>query len=355
MDCEFVIIGNSPMAALLAGSLTKIHGRETALIGQFRHVLQPISGFDISFAPITRPQTLKLLQENIPILKDLLRDFSSNTPFETIDPLLIARTEHSKNALLHIKNVASHYGFIMEKQAHDEGILLSLQVRDITRIMRRSFFAGLSNWLKRHKIKHFATTEIEIKQTSRGGIKINGFDEVVFAKKIVFVDDEAILSNMNEQDLHNNFFKVATSSLMVEPINKIKNSTIILADEGAIIHQHKDRAIDFVANDILDNVYKVICDNLNGYNLRLAGKAQFISLASRDGAGIFGNISGKKISYIGGFGTSGAFLTPVMARILIGEGSEFEHTYFAARKPAKADKQRINIAEYCPLPAKSLS
>ncbi|MCF6344592.1 MAG: hypothetical protein L3J15_07985 [Devosiaceae bacterium] len=347
MSFEFAIIGNTPMAALLACSLSKIYGRETALIGQFAHSLLPSHGFDISVDIITQPQTWRLIKENISPFEDLLKDFSNEAAYEKIDPLFIVRSQKSANALNHARNVAGLYGFSIEKQELTKGVMQSIQFRDAIRIKQRSMFAGLDDWLSRNNVKHLGTNNIELKRSASGGTKIISLKEVIISKFIIFVGDEAILNYMPQKDIGNNFFKTTTNALMLEPVKKLKSSTIINIDSNSILFQHTNGAIDCTSRDDFTDIYNIISnDGGNNRQIRLAGKAQFSSLISKDGAGVFGSLSGAKLSYIGGFGTSGAFLTPAMARILVGKGNDFENEYFAKRKPKLNEKLRPDISEF---------
>ncbi len=347
MSFEFAIIGNTPMAALLACSLSKLYGRETALIGQFAHSLLPSHGFDISVDTITQPQTWRLIKENMSPFEGLLKDFSNKEVYEKVDPIFIARSQKSANALNHARNVANLYGFSIEKQELTKGVMQSIQFRDAIRIKRRSMFTGLDDWLSRNNVKLLDTNNIELKRGASGGTKITSANEAIVAKRIIFVGDEAILNYMPQKDIGNNFFKIATNTLMLEPVKKLKNSTIINIDDGSILFQHANGTIDCTSRDDFTNISHIISnDGENNRHIKLAGKAQFSSLISKDGAGVFGSLLGTKLSYIGGFGTSGAFLTPLMAKILVGRGNDFENEYFAKRKPKLNEKLRPDISEF---------
>lgn len=347
MSFEFAIIGNTPMAALLACSLSKLYGRKTALIGQFAHSLLPSHGFDISVDIITQPQTWRLIKENISPFEDLLKDFSNEAVYEKIDPIFIARSPKSADALNHARNVASLYGFSIEKQELTKRVMQSIQFRDAIRIKRRSMFAGLDNWLDRNNVKQINTNNIELKRSAGGLTKIICANETIISKRMVFVDDEAILNYMPQKYIINNFFKIATNALMLEPVKKLKNSTIINIDDNSILFQHANGTIDCTSQNDFTNISNIISnDRENNKHIKLAGKAQFSSIISKDGAGVFGSLSGAKLLYIGGFGTSGAFLTPAMAKILVGKGSEFENEYFAKRKAKLNEELRPNISEF---------
>ncbi len=347
MNFEFTIFGNTPLAALLACSLSKLYGRETALLGQFAHSSLPSHGFDISVDIITQPQTWRLIKKNISPFEDLLKDFSNETVYEKIDPIFIARSKKSADALNHARNVAGLYGFSIEKQELTKGVMQSIQFRDAIRIKRRSMFAGLDSWLNRNNVKLLNANNIELKRNASGVVKIISANETIVSKHIVFVDDEAILNHIPQKDISNNFFKTTTNALMLEPAKKLKSSTIINIDDSSILFQHANGAIDCTSQDDFTSISNIINSyGKNNRDIKLAGKAQFSSIISKDGAGVFGSLSGTKLSYIGGFGTSGAFLTPTMAKILVGKGNDFENEYFAKRKPKLNEKLRPNISEF---------
>ncbi len=354
INCEFAIFGSSPLAAILACSLSKIHKRETIIFTALSSPLLPIRQFDCSADLITRPQSWRILQENIPQLQQLLKDFplspnsSFSHPLELINPLFIAKEKKGAIALNHMRNIAQYYGFILEGQPIGQNIEQAILMRDILMLNQRIFALGVKEWLEKNNVKILFPQNIAIKTDFRTGIKIISENKNIIAKRLIFVGSEPVLNFMNAKERLLNFRKVLTTSLMIEPTEKIVHTTIFDVDNDSILHQEISGTVNIIhhGGEGESNFLAGYFEEQEETNINIAGKTQFENIVSRDGAGVFGSVNGKKISFLAGFGKIGIFLVPAIARMILSKVTEFEREYFTARRPRKNRKIRSDIVDY---------
>ncbi len=357
INCEFAIFGSSPLAIMLACSLSKIHKRETIIFANLASPLLPIRQFDCSADLITRPQSWRILGENIPQLQQLLKDFplspnsSSSHPLELINPLFIAREKRGALALNHMRNIAQYYGFILEGQPIKQNIEQIILMRDILMLNQRIFSMGIKEWLAKNNVKILPSQNTKIKTNFSAGIKFISENKNIIAKRLIFVDDEAILNFMPAKERLLNFKKIPTSSLMVGTMEKIIHTTIFDVDNGSIFYREPSGIVNIIHHEEggEGNFIADYFEEREKLDINITGKAQFENIISRDGAGIFGSVKEKKISFLAGFGKIGIFLVPAIARMILSKATEFEYEYFTARQPRKDKKIRSNIADYTAL------
>ncbi len=351
MNVDFAIIGSSPKAAILACMLAKTHAKSVLLISKDPHNLRPQHGFDISVAPITNPKTWKILKSNIPKTIEFMNKTSSKNIktkiTERIDPLFITTEQAGKTAFSHCRNLATGYGFNVEKQAQSEQFLSSYKFTDATRLLRRPFFASLEQRLKNCNVQRLDPNKIRIKN-KKDDIEITSNKISYYAKQVVLVDDNALLNHLPDADISTQFIKTSIFGFLSEPIKSIKNPIIFNIDNGLIIHQRENGSLDCLAPKNKQTLEQQICLMLNKeQSTRIAGKTQFNKLYSPDGAPLFGKIGRSRYISICNFGTTGLFQTPAIAAMLSENSNEFEQQYFSSLAPKSKTHKRENIAQYC--------
>ena len=63
---DFVVVGSTPLARLVAGLLASVHGKTVVFSGESQSGYRLPRGLDLSVAPITRPETWALLKAVLP-------------------------------------------------------------------------------------------------------------------------------------------------------------------------------------------------------------------------------------------------------------------------------------------------
>lgn len=355
MDIEFALIGSTPFAACLAGMLAKAHGRSVCWARAFPHPLQPQRGFDISIAPIIRPDTWKLLRENIPQMVSFLADIGPTPVSERIDPLLVATGRPGTDILAHMRPLAGANGFPMERQATSGDFVSSYRLRDATRILRRPLANVLPDWLAANGVHTIPALE-NIKRTGGKYFLTNAGGEEISAKRVILADDASIVDLAEPEDLLQNFTMVSMSGILAEPVHRMKSSIIHDVGTGMIIYQREDGALDAVAPGNVAHLGQNVSKNLrNGEDIRLAGRASFSMLRTADGGPLFGRLRHSKMVAISGLGPTSLFQVPAIARLLAEEASEEEQAYFTERGLGKSGRKRHNIGEFVPVGETSAS
>jgi len=347
MNVEFAVLGSTPMAAVLAGALAKLHGRKVSWVGRFAHPLRPQRGFDMSVSPLTRPETWQLLRECTPEFTALVDGMEVT---ERVDPLFVARQHHGVELISHMHNIAAGFGYSIERQAISDEYSLAVQFRDAVRVLRRPFAQLAQNWLTECGVHVVPTNDVSIQQKKSGVLHLKGIGETIVAQQVVLADDDAIFLHAKPQQIASYFSTVPTLGYLIEPVGEMKSSVVHDVESGLTIYQRKNGALDCVAPDLSQNIESRICSHVDrGNSVRLAGKTNFEVLRSKDGAAFVGEIGSAKPVLLGGFGATGLFQTPAIARLLTGNGTDFEKSYFEARRIAKNLDVRTNIAEFLPL------
>ena len=346
MNVEFAILGSTPMAAVLAGALSKLHGRSVCWAGRFAHPLRPQRGFDMSVSPLTRPETWQLLRECTPEFTDLVAGMEVT---ERVDPLFVARQDHGTEVISHMQHVAAGFGYSIERQAISDDYSLAVQFRDAVRLLRRPFAKSAQNWLTECGVHVVPTNDVSVLQKKSGVLHLEGNGETIVAQHVVLADDDAIFLHAKPQQVASYFSTVPTVGYLIEPVGEMKGSVVHDVDSGLTIYQRKNGALDCVASDLSQDIEAIICDHVGRDNsVRLAGKTNFGTLCSKDGAAFVGELRPAKPILLGGFGATGLFQTPAIARLLTENATNFEKSYFDARRPAKSPGDRADIAEFLP-------
>jgi len=346
MNVDFAIIGSTPKAAILACMLAKTHGHDVALIADFPSTLRPQHGFDISIAPITRPQTWNLLKENISQTKDFLHKTSNTNVIERVDPVFVATNKNGDIALSYMRNIALAFGFMSESQAISDRFISSYQFRDATRLLRRPFFTSLNARLDKCGVKTFSREKLKLKNIKKE-TQIILKEKKFFAKQIILADDRAIEEFLSPSEITKQFKTITTQGFLVEPTEKIKSSVMFNLDSGLIIHQRNNNSLDCLAPKTKISLEQKICQMTNKNQiLRLAGKTQFSTLISQNDAPIIGKIARSKYISLASFGEVGLFLTPAIARYLDNNATSFEKQYFEDHAPKTSKNLRTNITEF---------
>ena len=150
MAFDFAIFGSSPLALLLGGMLATTHGKSICLIGDPWSPWPLQRRFDTAFLPATRPATWSLLragsQETVKIINGIGKGL-----VEHLDPLLIAETPQSLEAIAHMRAVATGVGYAMERVA-DRGLTepaAAGRLRDVPALVHGKAEPAISQWFDR--------------------------------------------------------------------------------------------------------------------------------------------------------------------------------------------------------------
>lgn len=343
---DFIIVGSSPLSAVLAGVLSQSHGARVGWIGEFRHQLRPQNGFDISADALTRPETWQMLRTCVPQAVQILSQIGDGKVVERVDTLMVSKTNAGEEALAHIRNIAPAYDVRAEREANSENFRAGYRFRDMTRVLRRPLIAALPAWLKKQKVEQLSAKDLNFVSQRDGLVRVEAPGQKLLSKAVWLCDNEALMSYARPDDLEKMFMQRAMTSLLLEPTKALQSAVIYSIDTGLTIYQRASGALDCVGWGTSDSVGTAAASLLaHDTPLRLAGKSHFQVLKSRDGGSIVGAPRAGGVFYLGGFGTTGLFQIPAIARFLADAASPFEIAYFSSRAPAKR-YPRDNVGEF---------
>jgi hypothetical protein len=235
------ILGSSPLAALLAGLLAADHSRNVLWVRDSRR--QSLLPRDIatSVAPITRPETWRLLQATTAETSRRLARLDG-AMLERSDALFYARQSYPRTALLHMRHTATAYGHAVESDVSNgaEG-RLALRMRDALSLGRARFWKAILPWLERSGVTFVDDTIAVAPARGRVGD--------VVCDRIVLADDTAIRTHVDPAEIAAFGRETAYRSVLTAPVGPLPAPLIFNADADVQIHQRANGTLEIIARD----------------------------------------------------------------------------------------------------------
>lgn len=339
---DFAIFGDEPLAWLLAGLLAIRHRRSVVLAPGHAASFGLQRSFDLSVAPITRPETWALLRTAVPETAKLLISIGGRSVLHRIDPIFFAETAAGRKALGHVEHMAEGFGHQVERLGRQaNSARAAARFSDAVFIDRARLAPALRRWVANAGVK-VAPSDIATFDAT-GGASIEA-DQVLSAARSVLVGSEAVLRHGGE--LPPILRAVPATAVLTEPNTAMQSPYMHELDTGVILTQPRSKAIVGVSPGTLPEVLPQIGRLLSLHeHLRLAGRSEFRRLITTDGAGYFGKTEAGPDVILGADATT-AFLAPALARWLAGSPTTEEAAYFAAR--GVRDPNHSRVAEFSP-------
>ncbi|HEY4203291.1 MAG TPA: hypothetical protein VGM83_22275 [Devosiaceae bacterium] len=314
---DVVIRGSTPLAALLAGLLASVHGRRIALASDGNAAFGLVRDIDLSAALFTRPATWELLQAATPETIRLIEKMGARTALGRCDAIFVAETEAGREVLGHFGHMSAGFGQIAERLS-DGGFVpdaAALRLRDVTLINRSLLQPRMEAWL------------------DQAGVVRSGGD--LEATMVVLADDTAILAHGLVEPLG----EIAMNSVLTEPLPPLRAPVLNFIDRAGLLMQRADRSVIGVGHGDIGATLA------HGQVAHRAGESHFRGVFSRDGAPVIGPLAAGGPMVFAGLGTVGAFLAPVLARLIAGDATPAEQAWCLAHAPTA---NRAVIAEFVP-------
>lgn len=344
---DFAIFGSTPLAGLIAGLLAAAHGKRVCLVGEPWSPFRLPRRHDVSVAPATRPETWALLSgvtiESLKLLGTLGKGVSAR-----LDPLFVAELPESGGALSHMRHMAAAYGYAVERVADRTiaGNGAAYRVRDAVMLVGGRIEPAIGSWLERHGVRGFpaAATAVTLRRDGTARLSLDG--AVIEAAQAVLADDEAILRHLDPDERERVLPERGVTAILSEPARALPAPMITFLDRDVVLMQRgKGGILAFAAGSDEEARHRAGACLGAQSPLRRAGQTSFTTLATRDGAPVVGALKGQRAVVLAGFGATGAFLAPALARHLAGVATAREAAYFDARKPARGNV-RQPVADY---------
>lgn len=332
-SADFVIVGSTPLARLVAGLLTSAHGKSVVFAGESQAGYRLPRGMDLSVAPITRPETWDLLKPLVAETLKLLPRIGARGSWSRFDPVLFAEAAASKEALAHIRHMALAFGYgaepIGEKALGPgrEGVIL----RDAVVLHRPRLEAALDLWLDKLDVHRLAPAET-LTVHPDGSAELFSGDQRMAISQAVLADDEALLNHIPIAQWPSLLQRQVTSTIVTEATKPLAAPVMLQLDAGLTLAQQPGHGITAIGAGHIDSCSARLGVLLGReHDFRQAGQSQYERIITSDGAPAVGRLGGTGPDVLAGLGPTGAFFAPALARWLSGVATPAENAWFGAR------------------------
>ncbi|WP_332702125.1 hypothetical protein [Devosia sp.] len=330
---DFAIIGSTPLARLVAGLLASVHGKSVVFSGESQSGYRLPRGIDLSVAPLTRPETWALLKTGLPETLKLISRIGGRGAWSRVDPVFFASTAAGKEALVHVRYMALAFGHGAEPVPASllgsgrEGLLL----RDAVLLHRPTLEPGLDRWLTQHKVRRLGDGE-RLDVRADGSAQLVSGDARIEIGQTVLADHAAIIGHMPAAQWPALLTRQVASTIFTEPTQAIIAPVACQLDSGLTLVQRQDRGITAMGPGAIDPFAAALGELLGPtHTFRQAGQSSYAILTTSDAAPAVGRINGGGPDVLAGFGSTGAFFAPLIARWLSGIAAPAESAWLGAR------------------------
>lgn len=348
---DYLVVGSTPLAGLLAGFLAVEHKKRVCLVGEPFSPFRLQRSIDISIAPVTRPETLILLKRSATEATKLINSWGKGL-LSRIDPQFIAETPGSIAALGHFRHLAVALDYAVEPvidRSLVEGLIL--RVRDIQMLGHGRFEPALEDWLTKHEVRRLDHADTTLTMRKDGAARIAHDDRAIEAEHIIFAGDDAVLAHLTSGAIDRSLETVPGAALLLEATKPLPSPYIAFLDRGVVLGQDGKVSISaLVTGDRATARARLGSATVRAAPLRLAGETAVGTIRASDGAPFIGPARGQKALIIAGLGPSAAFFAPALARHIAGASPADEAEWFAARGPSRGNL-RLQAADYSAVPA----
>lgn len=331
---DFVVVGSTPAARLIAGLLASVHGKGVVFSGESQSGYRLPRGVDLSVAPLTRPQTWALLKAGLPETVKLISRIGGRRAWSRVDPILFSEAAMGREALAHIRHMALAFGHAAERVPAAaigpgrEGLLL----RDAVLLHRPTLELALDTWLDQHGVRRQRDDEVLTVRADGSAELVSGDDRLDIAQAVL-ADDPAIIAHTPHGQWPALLLRRVASTILTEPTRPIAAPVMHRLDSGlTLVQQQAGRGIVAMGPGAIDPfaaALGVLLDKERQF--RQAGQSSYETLLATDAAPVVGRLRGTGPDVLAGLGPSGAFLAPAIARWLCGKATAAENTWLGAR------------------------
>lgn len=330
---DFAVMGASPQARLIAGLLASRHKKSVLYQGESQSGYRLPRGVDLSVAPITRPETWALLQPLTLEARKLIAKIGGRNCISRIDPFFFAHTQAGSDAIGHLRHMAQAFKIPVERGrgqlpgSGKQGVLF----RDALLLHRASLEPVLDQWLLAAGV-HRVQMDTALTLRPDGSAEVLVGSQHFEIGQTILADDAAIVANLSAEQWPASIQRRTASTLLTEPTRQLAAALMYQLDSGIVLTQYARGGIAALGPGSIEEVGKAVRVLLGGDpGGQQAGQSSYERVTTTDGAPVVGRVGGTGPDIVAGFGTTGAFFAPALARWLAGDASEAENNWFAAR------------------------
>ena len=341
---DFAIIGNDLQAQLLAGMLAAERGKSCLLVGESHPDYRLARSLDLSTAPITRPQTWMVLKKVGAEAVRIVTRIGQRRSWRHVEPLYLAARPDGVAALGHFRHMAMSMDVIAEPApkkavADRTGIVL----RDAVMLDPARLQAPLDNWLHRHRVQRLPP-DTPLVLHDNGSATINAAGTSIKAHQAILADDDAILDHLPQAHFPPLLQSRQHSSIAGDLQHPLPAPIMHDLDTGLTLFQQRAGAITAFGPGSVEQLADNLRALLGGSSFRQTGQSTYQRIVTGDGAPAVGRIAGHGAHIIAGFGPTGAFFTPALARWLAVVGTPAENDWLHDRLVTR-DFSTLHVAD----------
>jgi hypothetical protein len=327
---DFVVMGSTPLARLVAGLLASTHGKRVVFAGESEARYRLPHGVELSVGPITRPETWSLLQSTVPETIKLVSRIGGAKSFSRVDSVQFAERDAGKQALAHIGQMALAFGHAAERLdpaaigAGREGLVIRRGIL----LHRKVLEPSLDRWLEQHGVRRIAAGE-SLSIRDDGSAELTGGTEPIEIGQAVLADDAVIARYPGVATTP--LLRCQTgSTILTEPTRAIASPVTLQLDDGITLLQPPGRGTTAIGPGSTDELAARL-GHILGQGFIHAGQSSTETVVATDHAPAVGRLHGVGPDILAALGPTGAFLAPAIARWLCGMATAAENDWLGAR------------------------
>jgi hypothetical protein len=333
------VLGASPFALLLAGSLASQHKLRVALIGERFSPLRLPPGLGLTVGPITRPESWALLRRLESETLSLLSVAGAASSVTRQPVTFRADLPQTASALDHVRHMAMGHGIKIEPLVAGNGLV----IRDAGVISEAALRPAIDNWLAAIGVARLEASEVTLAIPKRGDATVSAGPRSIPARQIILADDTALLTHLTSAQIPSPLETVEAMIVLTNPARSLPSGPIFFPDRQAIVSSRgKGLLVHLLGATAAD---ARLASALEGELplVRLATR-RLRRLESKDGAPLIGWLKEPKVFIAAGMGPVAPFLAPLVARAIANATLPEEKAWLAARDPAHA-AARTEVAD----------
>jgi hypothetical protein len=323
---DFAVIGSTPFAALLAGSLARDHNKRVLRVGRRPSPQRLPRRLDLALPLATRPQRWAMLVSGEAETRAAGHGMGAAEAIVPIDVMVRGDTEATLAWLSHIAHIAAGYGLGVRAVAG--GWIF----RGVPLLRPERLEDKLGDWLASAGVTTADPDETRIEHYRAGARLVQAGDRLEVAQ-IVLADDAAIIDQPEEHRPAGIAVQQVTAT-MTESIKQLR-APVQLFPDRRVTHLQRPGGGVLALVDGEAEIDARLASTFDGpFPIARLAAGRSHSISSLDGAPLVGRLKSSRLFAIAGLGEAGAFLALATARFLAGASADEEKLWFAAHDPA---------------------
>lgn len=346
---DFLVVGSTPFARLLAGLLAGRHGRSVAFVGESQSGYRLPRRLDLSVAPITRPESWAILGGGVAEVLRLFNRIGGREGWRHVDPIFYAEGYKAREAVSHIRHMARGFGIDAEPAPPSligperTGVIL----RDAVLLSRPVLEPALDLWLSQEGVERLAPDSIDIAHD--GSATLVSADRTIGARQTILADDEALARLLPPEQWPDLLRHRLGASLLTTPTRPLGAPVMVEMHSGTTLSQSDEGGIAATGpgdlSSFADHFHTLLG---RARPVEQVGQTAFWTIHTRDGAPAVGRVAGVGADIVAGLGMSDAFFAPALARWLTENSTPAETAWFSARLVSRPVDPNSPVADFIP-------